>query len=333
MQHNAHSTTAYMKLFLKKILEYAPGLKAGNHLKSLSDFRKAKKYRELQITVKRNIKDFFLITIGIFSAAFGFKGFLLTNHFIDGGATGISLLISALTKLPLYVLIIAVNIPFVLLGYKILGRWFAIKTTLAITGLSVVLALVQFPNITDDNLLVAFFGGFFLGAGIGFAIRGSAVIDGTEILAIFLSRKFGTTIGDIIIIINVLIFGAAAYFLSIEIALYSMITYLAASKTLDFIVEGIEEYIGVTIVSSHSEEIRQMIIHTMGRGVTVYNGKSGYGKRGETREVEIIYTVVTKLELNKLTTEIEKIEPAAFVVMNSVKDTKGGMIKKRALKH
>lgn len=301
--------------------------------KELSNYRLAKGYREFLITLKRHIKDFILITISIFSASFGFKGFLLTNHFIDGGATGISLLISALTEIPLYLLIICVNIPFILLGYKIMGKQFAIKTALAITGLATVLATVTFPNVTDDNLLVAIFGGFFLGAGIGFAIRGGAVIDGTEVLAIYLSRKLGTTIGDIIIAINVIIFGAAAYLLGVEIALYSMITYLAASKTLDFIVEGIEEYIGVTIVSSHSEEIRQMIINKLGRGVTVYNGKSGYGKRGETRNVEIIYTVITRLELNKLTTEIEKIEPNAFVVMNSVKDTKGGMIKKRSLKH
>ncbi len=180
---------------------------------------------------------------------------------------------------------------------------------------------------------MAIFGGFFLGAGIGLAVRGGAVIDGTEVLAIFLSRKLGTTIGDIIIVINILIFSAAAYFLSIEIAMYSMITYLSASRTLDFIIEGIEEYIGVTIVSVHSEKIRLMIINSMGRGVTIYSGKRGYGKRGESQEVDIIYTVITRLELNKLNTEIEKIDSNAFVVMNSVKDTKGGMIKKRALKY
>jgi uncharacterized membrane-anchored protein YitT (DUF2179 family) len=191
------------------------------------------------------------------------------------------------------------------------------------------LATVNFPNVTNDNLLVAIFGGFFLGAGIGLAVRGGAVIDGTEVLAIYLSRKLGTTIGDIIILINVFIFSAAVYFLSVEIALYSMVTYLAASKTLDFIVQGIEEYVGVTIISSHSEEIRQMIINTMGRGVTVYSGKRGYGKRGETTETDIIYTVITRLELNKLNTEIEKIEPDAFVVMSNIRDTKGGMIKKR----
>lgn len=318
------------------IIENAQGNKkksTSDEQRSYSKFELAKAYREFKITAKRYLKDLILITIGIFSAAFGFKGFLLTNHFIDGGATGISLLISALTEIPLYILIIAVNIPFIILAYTVMGKQFAIKTALSITGLALVLATVSFPNVTNDNLLVAVFGGFFLGAGIGFAIRGGSVIDGTEVLAIFLSRKLGATIGDIIIVINVLIFSAAAYFLGVEIALYSMITYLSASKTLDFIVEGIEEYIGVTIVATHSEEIRLMIIEKMGRGVTVYSGKRGYGKRGDTKEVEIIYTVITRLELSKLTTEIEKIEPTAFVVMNSVKDTKGGMIKRRPLKH
>jgi uncharacterized membrane-anchored protein YitT (DUF2179 family) len=298
-----------------------------------SRYREAKNFREFRITIIRLCKDFILITAGIFSASFGFKGFLLTNHFIDGGATGISLLISNITQIPLYILIISVNIPFIILAYNVMGRNFAIKTSLAICGLALCVATVHFPDVTKDNLLVAIFGGFFLGAGIGLAVRGGAVIDGTEVLAIYLSRKFSTTIGDIIVVINIIIFSAAAYFLSIEIALYSMITYLAASKTLDFIVEGIEEYIGVTVVSSHNEEIRQMIINKLGRGVTVYHGKKGYGKKGEIKDVDIIYTVITRLELNKLNTEIKKIEPGAFVVMNSVKDTKGGMIKKRPLTH
>ncbi len=324
----------YMRAFLKEVLAQTilrDKKKVNQKTKHFSDYQLAKAYRILLILIKRAGKDFFLITLGIFSAAFGFKGFLLTNDFIDGGATGISLLISAITKIPLPLLIVVVNIPFVLLGYKVVSRKFAIKTAIAITGLSLVLATVSFPNVTNDNLLVAIFGGFFLGAGIGFAVRGGAVIDGTEVLAIYLSRKFGTTIGDVIIVINVIIFSTAAYFLGIEVALYSMITYLSASKTLDFIVEGIDEYIGVTIISSNSEEIRQMIIEKMGRGVTVYSGKKGYGKRGETKETDILYTVVTRLELNRLNTEIEKIEPDAFIVMNSVKDTKGGMIKKRPL--
>jgi uncharacterized membrane-anchored protein YitT (DUF2179 family) len=271
--------------------------------------------------------------LGILAAAFGLESFLLPSKFIDGGATGISLLVTELTNIPLYLLIIGINVPFIFLGYKIIGKQFAIKTAIAITGLAICIATVHFPEVTHDKLLVAIFGGFFLGSGIGLSVRGGAVIDGTEVLAIFLSRKFGITMGDVIIIINVFIFSAAAYFLSIEAALYSMITYLAASKTLDFLVLGIEEYNGVTIISSHSEEIREMIINTMGRGVTVYCGKRGYGKQGEGKEIDIVYTVVTRLELNKLTTEIEKIDSNAFVVMNTIKDTKGGMIKKRPLQH
>lgn len=318
---------------LKKIIalttlrsKYAKGIE-------ISPYTYAKGYRELSILTKRNIKDFLLVTAGILSASFGFKGFLLTNEFIDGGATGISLLISNTTGIPLYLLIICVNIPFIFMGYRVVSTAFAIKTALAIGGLALCVAQVDFPNVTDDNILVAVFGGFFLGAGIGLAVRGGAVIDGTEILAIFLSRKLGTTIGDIIILINIFVFSAAAYLLSIEVAMYSMITYLSASKMLDFIVEGIDEYMGVTIVSTHYLEIKQMIIEKMGRGITVYKGEKGFGTRGEMSEVNILFTVITRLEMNKLNTEIQTIDPHAFVVMNSIKDTKGGMIKKKALKH
>lgn len=282
---------------------------------------------------KRHLKDFILITSGVFSAAFGFKGFLLTNHFIDGGATGISLLISALTPFPLYSIIICINLPFIVMGYNMMGKVFAIKTALAITGLALVLALIPFPDVTKDNLLVAVFGGFFLGVGIGLAVRGGAVIDGTEVLAIYLSRKMGVTIGDVIIIINVFIFSIAAYFLSVEVALYSMITYMVASKALDFVIEGIEEYIGVTIISPFNLDIRQMISENLGTGLTIYKGERGYLKDGLKQDLDIIYTVVTRLELNKLNLEIQKIDPNAFVIMSPVKDTKGGMIKKRPLKH
>ncbi len=300
---------------------------------SYSRFEIAKGFREFKILSFRLCKDIILMGLGIFSAAFGLESFLLPSKFIDGGATGISLLIAELTTIPLSLLIILINVPFIILGFKIIGKQFAVKTAFAITGLAVCMYSFHFPEVTHDKLLVAIFGGFFLGSGIGLAVRGGSVIDGTEVLAIFLSRKFGTTMGDIIIAINVVIFSAAAYYLSIETALYSMITYLAASKTLDFIIQGIEEYTGVTIISSHSEQIRKMIIETMGRGVTVYCGKRGYGKKGEGNDIDIVYTVVTRLELNKLKTEIETIDANAFVVMNSIKDTKGGMIKKRPLQH
>lgn len=324
-----------MRNILKKIIirtvfdEETPKDEHGNY----SSFEMAKGFWELKLIGKRWVKDILLMIAGIGCAAFGLEGFLIPNKFIDGGATGISLLITDVTSLPIYYFLILVNIPFIYLGYKIIGKEFAIKTAIAITGLAICVAFVHFPEVTHDKLLVSVFGGFFLGAGIGLSIRGGAVIDGTEVLAIFLSRKFGTTIGDVIIMINICIFSMAAYLLSMETALYSLITYLAASKTLDFIIEGIEEYTGVTIISSHNDEIRQMIINDLGRGVTVYKGKRGYGKTGETADTDIVYTVVTRLELNKLNIEINKIDQYAFVVMSSVKDTKGGMIKKRPLKH
>lgn len=301
--------------------------------KEYSKIEILKAARILKINSVRALKNFVLISVGVASATFGLKSFLLPSEFIDGGATGISLLVSEITEIPISILIIAVNIPFIFLAFKTIGKQFAVKTIIAIAALAVSLAVFHLPEITHDKLLVSVFGGFFLGAGIGLSVRGGAVIDGTEVLAIYLSKKFGTTIGDIIIIINVIIFSIAAYFLSIETALYSLITYLAASKTLDFVIEGIDEYTGVTVISLFHEEIRQMIINTMGRGVTVYDGSSGYGKKGETRAIKILYTVITRLELNKLNTEIEKIDSNAFVVMSSVKDTKGGMIKKKAHKH
>lgn len=291
----------------------------------------AKAVRELRISWISRFKDVLFITAGVFCAAFGFKSFILAAHFIDGGATGISLLISQLTNQPLFLLILIINIPFIWLAYKSVGHSFAIKTGIAILALAAILALVDFPEVTHDKLLIAAFGGFFLGAGIGLSVRGGAVIDGTEVLAIWLGRKTGATIGDIVIVINVVIFSTAAYFLSVESAMYSMITYLAASRTLDFIVEGIEEYIGVTIISSRSEEVIEMITHRMGRGVTIYGGKRGYGKTGERLDTEIVFTVITRLELAKLNTEILKIDPHSFVVMHSVKDTRGGVIKKRRL--
>ena len=176
------------------------------------------------------------------------------------------------------------------------------------------------------------FGGFFLGLGIGFAVRGGGVLDGTEVLAIYLSKRTGLTIGDIILIFNIAIFSVAAYLLTVETALYSMLTYLVASKTVDFVVEGVEEYTGVTIVSPHSDDIRIMIIEKLGRGVTIYKGQRGFGKRGENlSETQIVYTVMTRLEIAKLKTEVDKIDPNAFMVMTPIKDTKGGMIKKKAL--
>ncbi len=285
------------------------------------------------IELNRLVKDLILVFIGIFAASFGLKGFLLTNNFIDGGATGISLLITEITGYPIYYLIFFVNIPFIVLAYFVIGRIFSIKTIISIVLFSIVLAFVSFPVITNDKLLVAIFGGFFLGAGIGFSIRGGAVLDGTEVLAIFLSRKFGLKIGDFIIILNLFIFICAAYFLGIESSLYSMITYLAASKTVDFVLEGFEEYIWFNIITSEKEKMIDFIVNEMGYGVSIHENFYGYGNSGRSENVESIYTIVTRLEVNKLSQAVKQIDSSAFVIMHNVKDINGGKLKKRKLKH
>lgn len=299
----------------------------------LSSYQTAKQHRQRRLAIKTGIKEILMILVGIFSAAFGLKSFLLPNNFIDGGATGIALLVTALSNLSFPLILVLINTPFIIMGYRVISPQFAFKTAFAICVLAFVVATVDFPAITNERILVAAFGGFFLGAGIGLAVRGGSVIDGTEVLALFLSRKLSTTVGDIILLINILIFSTAAYFLSMESAMYSMITYLAASKTVDFIIEGIEEYTGITIISAKSEEIRLTLINKLGRGVTIFKGKRGFGKQGHSGEMDIIYTVITRLEISKLNAEIELIDPNAFVVMNSIRDTKGGMVKKRPLSH
>jgi uncharacterized membrane-anchored protein YitT (DUF2179 family) len=299
----------------------------------LSHYQQAKKSWRKQITFRNSIKSGVFMLLGVLAAGFGLRGFLMPNHFIDGGVTGISLLINAKTNFPLPVMIILFNIPFILLGWRQIGRAFSIKSIVAISLLALAVAIVPYPVVTNDKLLIAVFGGFFLGAGIGLTIRGGAVVDGTEILAIFLSRKRSMSVGDFIMVFNIVIFSAAAWLLRIEVALYAMLTYLSAAKTVDFILEGIEEFTGVTIISPHSEEIADLIKQKMGRGLTIYTGKRGFGKRGDTLlATDIIFTVVTRLEINRLTTEIEKIDPNAFIVMQSIKDTRGGMVKKRPLK-
>lgn len=280
---------------------------------------------------KNVLTDFTLLVFGILSAGMGLKGFLLSSHFIDGGVTGISMLVADATKTPLSVLIFVINVPFLFLGYRKLGLQFAIKSALAIGGLSLCLAFVHFPDVTHDKLLTAVFGGVFIGAGIGMAIRGGAVLDGTEIAALLVSKKTQVVrVSDVILILNVVIFIAAVFLLGVESGLYSILTYLAASKMIDFILNGLEQYTGMTIISAKGEEIRLAITQSLGRGVTVYQGKSGYGKDGHINTPrEIIFTVATRLEVPLIKREILKIDPAAFIVQQSVDDTTGGLLKKK----
>lgn len=282
---------------------------------------------------KETTQEIIFIIIGIFSAGMGLKGFLLSSHFIDGGVTGISMLLADVTPVPISIFIFAINLPFLWLGYRKLGKIFAIKSTLAIAGLSLCLALVHFPDVTHDKLLTAVFGGIFLGTGIGLAIRGGAVLDGTEIAALLVSKRSQLLkVSDVILSLNVVIFGVAAFVLGIEQALYSILTYLSASKMIDYILNGIEQYTGLTIVSVHSEVIRKTITETLGRGVTIYEGKNGYGKDGVINDPrDIIFTVATRLEIPSIKKEVLAIDPKAFIVQQSIDDTTGGLLKRKGL--
>jgi uncharacterized membrane-anchored protein YitT (DUF2179 family) len=284
------------------------------------------------LKLKLDLSKLGLIVLGVLLASFGLKSFLIPNHFIDGGVTGISLLANQLSGIPVSLWLIIFNLPFIFLGTRQISKGFAVKTLGAILLLAIIIYLFTFPVITNDKLLIAIFGGFFLGSGIGLAIRGGCVLDGTEIMAVYINRRSILSIGDIILLINVFIFICAAFVLSIETALYSILTYLSASKTIDFIIQGVEEYTGVTIISSKSQEIKQAITKSLGRGVTVYKGERGYGSNVyNTKEIDIIFTVVTRLEVPRLKEEVGQIDRKAFMFMNVVTDTKGGMIKRRPL--
>lgn len=282
----------------------------------------------------QEVKSSILILLGIFSAAFGLKGFLLSSRFIDGGVTGISMLVSDIFGVPLSILLLIANIPFVLIGYRQIGRTFAIKSALGIAGLALVLAVVTFPDITPDKLLTAVFGGLFIGAGIGLAIRGGSVLDGTEIAALLISRKSHLLrVGDVILMVNILIFLAAAVFLSVETAMYSILTYVAATKAIDFLLHGVEEYTAINIVSSESETIREAITNRLHRGVTVFKGSGGMGSTGETTDDRsILYCVVTRLEIGSIKSVVAEIDPNAFITTHSLNDVQGGLLK-RPLMH
>ncbi len=280
------------------------------------------------------ITDGLWLVAAVLSASFGLKGFLLPNHFLDGGAMGISLLFHHFSGIDLAVWVILVNLPFLVMSVRQISKGFALKTLFSILALALMLEVISFPLITDDKLLIAVFGGFFLGAGIGLAIRGGAVIDGTEVLALYLSRKGTLSIGEVIGVINLLIFLAAAILINVETALYAMLTYWVASKTVDFVVHGLEGYSAVWIISEHSEEIRQVITEQMGKGLTILKGKKGYQKTPHAHlDMEVLYTVVSRLEIVRLKNEIEQIDPKAFIIQQRVDDTKGGMIKRKIPNH
>src|SRR5262249_8236975 len=245
--------------------------------------------------------------------------------FIDGGVTGVSMLLAKVTSAPLAVWLPIVNAPFVAIGYRQIGRAFAIRSVLAIAGLSAALATVHFPDVTPDLLLTAVFGGGFIGAGIGLAVRGGAVLDGTEIAALGLRKpEHLPRVGEVILIFNVALFLVAMTVLGVEPALYSILTYVTAAKTLDFVIYGLEQFTAITIVSSQSATIRARITGELERGVTVYKGYGGL----TGAEQEILYCVVTRLEIGKVKTIVRAVDESAFVVSHALADAERGVLQR-----
>jgi uncharacterized membrane-anchored protein YitT (DUF2179 family) len=284
-------------------------------------------------TVLAAITDWSFTLLGILFATFALKSLLVPNGFLDGGVTGMSLLLHELYHIPLSVIILVANIPFIVMsGYQI-SKPFAWKTFISIIILGISLQFLPLPDITSrwqsNMVIVALFGGFFLGLGIGLGMRGGCAIDGIEILAIYTRKRIGLTMSEIILGINVLIFLIAALVFGLEKSFYAMLTYYVATRTIDYVVEGIEEYTGVTIISGQSEVIKEKLAREMGRGITVYKGERGFMKKSfeVSHDCDIVFTVVTRLEVRKLRSIIHEIDPKAFVFTGTIKETSGGILK------
>src|SRR3989441_8258842 len=267
-----------------------------------------------------------LIALGILSAGMGLKGFLLSSNFIDGGVTGISMLLAKTTSLSLSVLLPVVNLPFIAVGYRHLGLAFAVRSVLGIAGLAVALAVIPFPDVTPDLVLTAVFGGFFIGAGIGLAVRGGAVLDGTEIAALLISKRADLLkVGDVILAFNVVLFLIAMSVLGVDAALYSILTYVAAARTVDFVLHGVDEHTAMTTISEANDAIRRRITRELGRGVTIFKGAGGMSGVPQ----DIVYCVVTRLEIGKVKSIVKDIDSGAFVVYHPLPGAEGGVIKNR----
>jgi len=267
-----------------------------------------------------------LVILGILSAGMGLKGFLVSSNFIDGGVTGVSMLLAKTTGLSLAVWLPVVNLPFIVLGWRQMGGAFAVRSALAITGLAGALVFIPYPDVTPDLLLTAVFGGFFIGAGIGLAVRGNAVLDGTEIAALIISRRGDLLrVGDVILAFNVVLFLVAMAMLGVNEGLYSILTYVAATKTLDFVLYGIDEYTAIIIVSDQHEAIRERLTRDLGRGVTAFRGYGGMS--GTDRN--ILYCVVTRLEIGKVKKIVRDVDAGAFVVFHALSGADGGIVKRR----
>lgn len=277
------------------------------------------------------IQDALLILSGVIIAAFALKGFMVPNHFFDGGITGISLLVHEIYHINLNIVIFVFNLPLIAIGYVTVGKRFALRTLLGVVLLGICLWLLPVVPMTSDKLLISIFGGVFMGIGVGLVMRAGAALDGMEVLALYTLKKTSFTITEIILGFNVLIFAIAALKFGIETALYSILTYFAATRSIDYVVEGLQAFTGVTIISGNSEAIKHQIVNELGRGITIYKGERGFlpGKFEVSANCDIIFTVITRLELRKLKNVVYEVDPNAFVFANTIKEASGGVIKRK----
>lgn len=274
-----------------------------------------------------NFFEFIQIFIGIVLTSLGLKAFLLPNGFLDGGVTGIALLVRTQVEINLSYLLVVFSIPFLILGYYTVSKRIVLKSMVSILGVALFIHFENFQTITDDKLLISIFGGLLVGSGIGIAIRNGSVLDGSEILGIYLNDKFGVSIGKVIMFFNIILFGITAFVETTEIALYSILTYIVAAKVTDTVVEGFEDFIGITIVSKKNDLIKIAIIEELGAGLTVYKGRSGFGSQGIAEDFDIIHTIINRIDIKKMYRLVHEIDRNAFIVEFDVNSVKGGVLR------
>lgn len=268
-----------------------------------------------------------MILIGASLSAIGLEIFLIPNNLIDGGIVGISIMTSTLTHLPLGVFTFCLNVPFLLIGYRQIGKTFVLSTLFAITCLSVGVSLLRpIPGLTHDIFLAAIFGGIINGAGVGLIIRAGGSLDGTEMVAIIFDKKTSFSIGEIVMFFNVFILGASGFLYGWDRAMYSLVTYFIAYKVIDIVVEGLDESKAVMIVSSLYADISEALTARLGRGVTLLKGQGGYSKIDTT----VIYVVVSRLELAKMKSIVLDFDSDALITVGNV-EVAGKKYKKKAI--
>lgn len=272
---------------------------------------------------------------GVALAAIALEAFMLPNKFLDGGVTGIAILVNLNFGINLNLLLLVLNIPFLYMGYKKIGKTFAVQSTISVFMLIAVLEFLEMGTVTEDKLLIAVFGGFLMGLGIGLIIRGGGLIDGFEVITDFTQKNSAFSGSEITLFLNSLIMITAAFFFGIEAAMYSMLTYFTAIKVTDYVVEGFEEYTALTIISKEHEKVKELIVKQFGKAISVYKGERGYLPNSFEikHDCDIIMTVVTRLEVHRMKSAIIDIDPKAFFYIQTIKEVKGGIVKQVGKKH